>query len=171
MTFDLRENIFQRMLHLPSRYYESNASGGLISRIIFDVEQIAGGVTQVPYVVIGDGLTMLALSGWLLYLNWKLTLVFAVLLPITALLVRVMNRRFLRTSLEIQKSMREISQVVREASDGQRVVKAFGGQAAETRAFARGNDEKPPPRRCARWRSPPLAWACCNWPARSRSGW
>src|SRR3989304_562157 len=78
VTFDLRTNIPQRMRPLPSRYYESSASGGLISRIIYDVEQIAAGVTQVPYVVIGDGLTMLALAGWLLYLNWKLTLVFAV---------------------------------------------------------------------------------------------
>ncbi|GAB4507822.1 MAG: lipid A export permease/ATP-binding protein MsbA [Sulfuricaulis sp.] len=140
VTFDLRNDIFRRMLYLPSRYYESSASGGLISRIIYDVEQIAAGVTQVPYVVIGDGLTMLALAGWLLYLNWKLTLVFAVLLPVTAMLMRAMNRRFLRTSIEIQTSMGEISQVVREASEGQRVVKAFGGQPAEIRAFERGND-------------------------------
>lgn len=140
VTFDLRTSIFRRMMYLPSRYYESRASGGLISRIIYDVEQIAAGVTQVPYVVIGDGLTLLALAGWLLYLNWKLTLVFAVLLPVTALLMRAMNRRFLRTSVEIQKSMGEISQVVREASDGQRVVKAFGGQAAEIRAFNRGSE-------------------------------
>ena len=141
VTFDLRNGIFRRMMYLPSRYYESSASGGLISRIIYDVEQIAAGVTQVPYVVIGDGLTLLALAGWLLYLNWKLTLVFAVLLPVTALLMRAMNRRFLRTSVEIQTSMGEISQVVREASDGQRVVKAFGGQAAEIRAFGRGNEK------------------------------
>jgi ATP-binding cassette, subfamily B, bacterial MsbA len=140
VTFDLRTSIFRRMMYLPSRYYESRASGGLISRIIYDVEQVAAGVTQVPYVVIGDGLTLLALAGWLLYLNWKLTLVFAVLLPVTALLMRAMNRRFLRTSVEIQKSMGEISQVVREASDGQRVVKAFGGQAAEIRAFNRGSE-------------------------------
>lgn len=141
VTFDLRTGIFRRMVYLPSRYYESGASGNLISRIIYDVEQIAAGVTQVPYVVIGDGLTMLALAGWLLYLNWKLTLVFAVLLPVTALLMRAMNRRFLRTSLEIQTSMGEISQVVREASDAQRVVKAFGGQEAEIRAFDRGNEK------------------------------
>ncbi|MBI3569671.1 MAG: lipid A export permease/ATP-binding protein MsbA [Gammaproteobacteria bacterium] len=141
VTFDLRANLFQRMLYLPSRYYESSASGGLISRLIYDVEQVAAGVTQVPYVVIGDGLTMLALAAWLLYLNWKLTLVFVVLLPVTTLLLRAMNRRFLRTSLEIQTSMGEISQVVREASDGQRVVKAFGGQAAEMLAFAHGNEK------------------------------
>ncbi|MEW6330630.1 MAG: lipid A export permease/ATP-binding protein MsbA [Pseudomonadota bacterium] len=141
VTFDLRNDIFRRMMYLPSRYYESSASGGLISRIIYDVEQVAAGVTQVPYVVIGDGLTLLALAGWLLYLNWKLTLVFAVLLPVTALLMRAMNRRFLRASVEIQTSMGEISQVVREASDGQRVVKAFGGQAAEIRAFNRGNEK------------------------------
>ncbi len=140
VTFDLRDNIFRRMMYLPSRYYESGSSGGLISRIIYDVEQVAAGVTQVPYVVISDGLTLLALAGWLLYLNWQLTLVFVVLLPISSMLIRAMNRRFLRTSVEIQKSMGEISQVVREASDGQRVVKAFGGQAAEIRAFARGNE-------------------------------
>jgi len=141
VTFEIRKNIFQRMLYLPSRYYESSASGGLISRVIFDVEQIANGVTQVPYVVIGDGLTLLALAGWLLYLDWKLTLVFVVLLPFTTLLMRAMNRRFLRISLEIQKSMGEISQVVREASDGQRIVKAFGGQQTELNEFMLGNEK------------------------------
>ncbi len=141
VTFDLRNGIFRRMLYLPSRYYDSSPSGGLISRLLYDVEQIAAGVTQVPYVVIGDGLTLLALAAWLLYLNWKLTLVFAVLLPVTTLLLRAMNRRFLRASLEIQTSMGEISQVVREASEGQRVVKAFGGQPAEIRAFERGNEK------------------------------
>lgn len=141
VTFELRANIFRRMLYLPSRYYESKSSGGLISRIIYDVEQVAAGVTQVPYVIIGDGLTMLALSAWLLYLNWKLTLVLAVLLPFAGFLMRIMNRRFLRTSLEIQSSMGEISQVVREVSDGQRVVKAFGGQPAESRAFEKCNEK------------------------------
>lgn len=140
VTYDLRNQIFRRMVYLPSRYYESSASGGLISRLIYDVEQIAAGVTQAPYVIIGDGLTMLALAGWLLYLNWKLTLVFALLLPVTTLLLRAMNRRFLRTSVEIQKSMGEISQVAREAIEGQRVVKAFGGQSTEVQGFEQSND-------------------------------
>jgi subfamily B ATP-binding cassette protein MsbA len=140
MTFDIRNGLFAHLLRLPSGFYERHASGTLISKLIFDVEQIARAVTETVFVIVRDGLTLIVLSAWLLYLNWKLTALFAVLVPISSLLLRAMSRRFRRTSHQIQASMGEISQVTQEATEGQRVVKAFTAEHTEIRSFTAANE-------------------------------
>jgi len=135
VTFDIRNAVFAHLTRLPSGFYDKTTSSGLISKLIFDVEQIAATVTDAVLVVVRDGLTVVFMAGYMVYLNWKLTILFAVMLPISSLLVRAMSRRFRKASQHIQASMSEISQVTQEATEGQRVVKAFGGQATEIRAF------------------------------------
>ena len=141
VTFDIRNAIFTHLTRLPSGFYDTNASGGLIAKVIFNVEQIAATVTEALFVIVRDGLSVIAMAGWMLYLNWKLTIFFAVLVPISSLLVRAMSRRFRKTSQQIQLSMGEISQVSQEAIEGQRVVKAFGGQQVEIDAFTMANEK------------------------------
>ncbi|MEK6770322.1 MAG: lipid A export permease/ATP-binding protein MsbA [Pseudomonadota bacterium] len=141
VTFDLRNRVFQRLLGLPAPYYDAHASSGMIAKLIFNVEQIAGGVTKAVYTLVSDGVTLIVLSAWLLYLNWKLTLIFAVLLPLSTLVIRAMSSRFRKTSERIQTSVGQITQVSQEAIEGQRVVKAFGGQAVEMSAFERVNEQ------------------------------
>ncbi|UCH52670.1 MAG: lipid A export permease/ATP-binding protein MsbA [Pseudomonadota bacterium] len=140
VMFDLRNAIFQRLVALPTSFYEHNTTGKLISKIIFNVGQMAGIVTSTVLTLITDSLTVIVLFGWMLYLNWKLTLLFVVLLPITTAMLRYMSKRFRKTSHEIQASMGEISQVTQEAAEGQRVVKAYRGEAVALHAFAAAND-------------------------------
>ena len=137
---DIRNAIFAHLTRLPCAFYDLHPSGMLISKLLFDVEQIANAVNNAVFVIIRDGLTMLALLALMLYLDWRLTLIFLVLAPISAVLIRVMSRRFRKTSHRIQTSMGEISQVTQEATEGQRVVKAFGAEARERCAFAEANE-------------------------------
>jgi subfamily B ATP-binding cassette protein MsbA len=141
VTFDMRNAIFTHLTRLPSEFYDKTASGKLIAKLIFDVEQVSATVTDAVLVLVRDGLTVIAMAGWMLHLNWKLTLVFAVLLPISSLLLRIMSRRFRKASLTIQTSMGEISTVTQEATEGQRIVKAFGGHATEIRVFNKANEK------------------------------
>jgi ATP-binding cassette, subfamily B, bacterial MsbA len=140
VTFDLRQAMFAHLMYLPSEFYDASPSGGLISKLIFDVEQIAGAVTAAVTTLVRDGLTVIALAGWMLYLNWKLTLLFAVLTPLSSWVLTIMNRRFRKTSSLIQHSMSEISQALQEAISGQRIVKAFTAQDREIRTFRRVNE-------------------------------
>jgi ATP-binding cassette, subfamily B, bacterial MsbA len=140
VIFDLRQDMFSHMVHLPSAYYDTHPSGKLISKLIFDVEQVAGSVTEAVFTGFRDGLTVLALGAWLFYLNWKLTLLFLVVTPVSSLLLRAMGRRFRKASGHIQSSMGEITQVTQEATEGQRVVKAFSAQQTEVQMFRRANE-------------------------------
>jgi len=137
---DVRRDIFAHVLRLPCGFYDLHPSGMLLSKMLFDVEQIANAVNNAVFVIVRDGLTVLALFGLMLYLNWKLALIFVVLAPVSALLIRVMSRRFRKTAHRIQASMGDITQVTQEATEGQRVVKAFGGEAHEIAAFTAANE-------------------------------
>ncbi len=137
---DLRQAMFARLMRLPSGYYDAHPSGGMISKLIFDVEQIGGAITDATIAFIRDGFTVVLLAGWMLYLNWKLTLLFAITLPVSSYVMRIMSRRFRKAGAAIQASMGEISQVAQEATAGQRIVKAFNAQEAEAGLFRRAND-------------------------------
>ncbi len=140
VIFDVRNSVFRHLVRLPSAYYERQSSGGLVAKLIFDLEQIAAAVTQAVFTIVSDGLTAVALLAWLFYVNWRLTLILIVLLPLSTFLLRLMSKRFRKTSEQIQLTMGEISRVAQEAAEGQRVVKAYRGQDTEMRAFLTANE-------------------------------
>jgi len=140
VIFDLRNACFERLLRLPCSYFDLHASGRLVAKLIFDLEQIAGAVTQGLVTVIGDGISGIALIGYLFYLEWRLTLLLLVVAPVSTFLIRLMSKGFRRRSRKIQLSVGEISRLTQEASDGQRVIKAFGGEAQELKVFIEANE-------------------------------
>jgi subfamily B ATP-binding cassette protein MsbA len=136
---DLRNACFARVLRLPTGYFDLHAPGRLIAKLIFDVEQIAGAVTQGLVTVIGDGITAMFLFGFLLYTNWRLALFLLIVAPVSMLLVRLMSRGFRRTSRKIQLSIGDISRIAQEATEGERLIKAFGAAEYEQSRFADAN--------------------------------
>ena len=139
VIFQIRSQMFARLVHLPSRFFDAHSSGILISKLIYDVEQVMNAATKAFTSMIKDSLSLVFLLGWMLYLNWRLTLLFMLLAPVIALTVRTISLRFRKTSRLIQQSMGEITHVVQEAIEGQRVVKIFCAQEVETRAFNQVN--------------------------------
>ena len=140
ITFDIRNQLFERVVNLPASYYDTHSSSHLISKLIYDVEQLANAATGALFVLIRNGLTVVAVFAWMSYLNWKLTLFFLVLAPVMVWLVRVMTHRLRKASERIQHSMGDITKVTQEAADGQRVVKAFNAQAQERETFRQVNN-------------------------------
>jgi subfamily B ATP-binding cassette protein MsbA len=136
VIYDLRNACFARLLRLPNGFFDLHAPGRLIAKLIYDVEQIAGAVTQGLITVIGDGLTTVFLFGFLFYSNWKLTLFLFIVAPFSMLLVRAMSKGFRRTSQKIQHSVGDISRIAQEATEGHRLIKAFGGADYEQTRFA-----------------------------------
>ncbi len=141
IVFDIRNDMFSHMMRLPCAFYDATASGTLIAKLIFDVEQLAKAATQAWMIVARDGLTVIGIVAWMSYLNWRLTLLLGVLTPAAGFVIRVMSRRMRKTSHLIQRSVGELSRVAQEATAGQRVVKAFSGEQAEARSFAAVNDK------------------------------
>jgi subfamily B ATP-binding cassette protein MsbA len=135
IVMDLRDQMFRRMLALPLGYFHNNTTGNLISRFTYDVAQVTQAATQVVMVLVKDSLTIVGLFAYLLYVDWKLTLISMIMIPPIALVVRYFNIRLRRTSRLTQAAMGDLTQVVQETIDCNKVVKTFGGQAYETQRF------------------------------------
>ena len=107
----------------------------MISRFTFDVAQVTQAATQVVTVLVKDTLTIVGLFAYLLYVDWKLTLISLAMIPPIALVVRYFNIRLRNTSRSTQTAMGDLTQVVQETIDCNKVVKIFGGQSYETQRF------------------------------------
>ncbi len=140
VVFHLRNDMFARLVHLPSRFYDGQSSGILISKVIYDVEQVMNAATKAVSSIVKDSLSFVALVGLMFYHSWLLTLVFVALAPALAISIRTISRRFRKSSRLIQQSMGEITHVVQEAIEGQRVVKTFCAQRTEIGLFDRINN-------------------------------
>jgi subfamily B ATP-binding cassette protein MsbA len=135
VVMDLRDQMFRRMLSLPLGYFHDHTTGNLLSRFTYDVAQVTQAATQVVTVLVKDTLTIIGLFAYLLYVDWQLTLISLVMIPPIALVVRYFNIRLRHTSRSTQTAMGDLTQVVQETIDCNKVVKIFGGQDYETRRF------------------------------------
>jgi len=131
----LRVELFERLLVLPSRYFDGTTSAKLISRITFNVAQLKDTATEALKIIIQDGAKVIAFLGTLLYINWKLTLIFLVIAPVVGLIVALASKRFRKISERVQSSMSDITHVTSEAVNAFRVIRAFGGSQSERKRF------------------------------------
>lgn len=136
----LRTVLFNHMLTLPSNYYDGESTGRLISRVIFDVDQVAGAATKALTTLVQDGLTVVFLMAYLIYLDWTLTLIFLALAPIIGVLVSLASKFFRKYSKRIQQSVGNVTQVTNESITAFREVRTFGGQQFESERFTAASE-------------------------------
>jgi subfamily B ATP-binding cassette protein MsbA len=136
----LRTQMFDHLLVLPSSYYQRHSTAELTSKLIYNAEQVTGAATGALKTVISEGLTVLGLFGYMLYLNWRLTLLFMAILPLIGLVVRFASKRLRRLSQNIQSSVSDISASASEAIHGYQVVRIFGGAQAERERFGQASE-------------------------------
>ena len=132
---DLRRALFESLLHLPNTYFDQNNSGHLISRITYNVTMVTGAATEAIKIMIREGLTVVFLFGYLLWMNWKLTLVMVAILPVIGVMASGASRKFRKQSKKIQSAMGDLTHIASETIQGYRVVRSFGGENYETERF------------------------------------
>jgi len=136
----LRKELFHKFLHLPVSYYDRNTAGRLLSRLTFDVEQVAEASTNAVTILIRDTLTLLFLLGYMFWISGGLTLLFLLIGPVLVVLIRYVSRRFRRISKRIQDSMGELTQFSDEAIHGQRLIKTFNAARWQETRFQGVNE-------------------------------
>ena len=135
VIMDLRTEMFQRLLTLPNHYYDNHPTGTTLSKLTYDVNQVAGASTEVLITLVRDTLSIIGLLAWMLYIDWKLSLIIFLTTPFIILIVRSISGRLRRLNHALQDHMGEITQVLEEGITGQRVVKIFGGETYEHERF------------------------------------
>lgn len=137
----LRTELFERMLHLPVSYFDRNPSAAMLSKLLFNTEQIATVVTDSITLVIRQSLTILGLVATLIWLNPSLAAVSFITGPLIGWLISNVNDKFRRYSQRIQTSVGDITGIAKESLDAPRVIKVFNAQGFESHKFERANEQ------------------------------
>ena len=135
ILLELRLKMFDRMIHTSVAFFQRETASTVINAIVFEVNQILNVLLSVMVTLVRDSLTVVFLLGYLFYLNWRLTLIVAVLLPGIGWLVGKINRRLRRLNREHQLLTNELSYIVEETVGGYKVVKVHNGEQYETDRF------------------------------------
>lgn len=136
---DVREELFLQLMRLPAGYHDANTSGRLMSRVINDVNLMAGAVAGVLKDLFQQGLTFVAMMGIIFYQNWKLAAVSLVVVPMSFYTVTQMGRRLRGLATRGQEKIGDMASALQEALTGIRVVKTFGREEAEGARFQHSN--------------------------------
>ncbi len=139
VVHDIRTELFEQLLFLPSHYFDASSQGHLVSRITYNVAQLRAAATDALKTIVQDGGKLIVFVSMMLWISWKLTLIIMATAPIVALIVAWASRRFRRISRRIQNSMGDVTHVASEAVAGYRVVRIFGGESYERDRFNRSS--------------------------------
>ena len=135
VVLDLRVQMFDRLLHMPASFYESQPSGSLLSKLTYDVQQLSPIVTVALITLVKDSLIVLGLLGYMLYENWRLSLAFFLVLPVIAVVIRTVSHRLRSFSRAQQNSMGSMTDVLDEVIGGHKEIKIFGSERYESQRF------------------------------------
>jgi len=136
----LRRELFHQLLRLPAQYFDRNPSGRLLSRLTFDVEQVAEATANAVTILIRDSMTLIFLLAYMFWISGWLTMLFLIIGPVLVVLIRAVSRRFRSISRRIQDSMGELTQFSEEVIHGQRLIKSFTGEQWQETLFEQVNE-------------------------------
>ncbi len=132
----VRSEMFEKLLSMPDTEFKKGDTGRLLNRFTVDAGNVTGYATDVLTVLVRESLVVLAMIGVLLYMSWQLTLIILVSMPISVLISRSFIKRLKRINRDMVNMNAELTRVVGEGIDGQRVIKLFDGYAFERKRFA-----------------------------------
>ncbi len=137
VIMDLRVDMFAKLMKLPKAYFDRHTTGKTLSKLTFDVEQIAAAASTIWLDFIKSSMTVIILVGYLFYKSWQLSLSLLILLPLIFLAVKLSSRRMRNASSKVQHSMGNMTHLLDENISGNSLVKIYHAQAQESSKFGR----------------------------------
>lgn len=137
----LRQQIFAHIVRLPAYYFDQMSSGQLLSKILYDVEQVAQVSADALATFVQSVCLIVGLLAVMFFVSWQLSLLFLTTIPFVGFIVYWSNRRIRRVSHDVQRSMGKMTEIAEEAMEGYKVVRIFGGQTYEIKKFKQATDE------------------------------
>ena len=136
----MRQQLFSRYIHFPVEFHDNNSTGQLISKVIYDTEQVANASSRALIILVREGALVIGLLIAMFYKSWQLSLIFILIGPLVAVIVSVVSKRFRLVSRRIQDAMGGLTSSVEQVLKGHKVVLMFGGQDIENDSFADKNN-------------------------------
>ncbi len=136
---DLKQNLFEHIISMPVSFHDKESTGVLISKLVFDTEQVLNSVSKSILVIVQQSVFVLGLIGLMFYISWQLSIIFLLVTPLIAIIVAIVSKRFREVSKNIQGAMGEVTTAAEQTFNGHKVVLTFNGQAKEFERFKQIN--------------------------------
>lgn len=140
VVMKMRQELFDKYIHLPVEFHDHQSAGALISKVTFDTEQVANAAGKAFLTLIREGAFVIGLLVVMFWNSWQLSLIFILIGPVVALIVNFVSKRFRIVSRAIQKAMGSLTTGVEQVVKGHKVVLMFGGQKLESDKFKHTNN-------------------------------
>ncbi|MFA0086286.1 lipid A ABC transporter ATP-binding protein/permease MsbA [Vibrio sp. 10N.261.51.F12] len=135
VVMQLRRTIFRHFMHMPVSFFDKESTGGLLSRITYDSEQVAGATSRSLVSIVREGASIIGLIFLMFWNSWQLSLVLIAVAPIVAWAIGFVSKRFRKISRNMQTSMGEMTTSAEQMLKGHKVVLTYGGQKVESERF------------------------------------
>jgi subfamily B ATP-binding cassette protein MsbA len=137
LVLDLRQLMFERILTLPTSYFDASSTGNTISVLTYNVSQVTSAATRVLTVLVRDSLSLIGLIAYMFYLNWMLACMVFLVMPIIAMVVLFLSKRLRQLSKAQQSMMGDMTHALEEGTRGQKMIKVFQSEESESRRFSK----------------------------------
>ena len=141
VVMQMRQELFRQYIHVPVSFHDQHPAGSLISKVVYDTEQVANAAGKALLTLVREGALVLGLLFVMFYYSWQLSAVFLLIGPIVAVIVSVVSKRFRSVSKNIQHAMGNLTSAVEQVIKGHKVVLMFGGQKLENERFSEKNND------------------------------
>jgi len=136
---DIRDQLFGHAIKRSMRFFTTNSSGSLISRILNDVNVMQAAFADVLVTLLRETLTLIALSGYAFYANWKMALMAFIVIPASAWPAAAIGKKIKKFSRRGQDAMGTVTGVLEQSFSGIKVIKAFATEEQEEQKFIQEN--------------------------------
>lgn len=139
LTYNFRREISEKINRLPLRYFDSTSQGEVLSRVTNDVDAISQTLNQSLTQIITSVITLVGVLVMMVSISWMMTLVVLVILPTSAIFIRVLVKYSQKYYKQQQDYLGHVNGHVEEMYGGHIVVKAFNGEKRSLEEFNRLN--------------------------------
>lgn len=139
VVHNLRNEVFNKYTRMPSAYFDDQMAGHMVAQLTFHVQQVMGATTKALTVILREGALVVGLLAYLIFLNWRLAIIFLVIMPFIAAIVGTVSKRFRTLSRRIQSAMGDVTHVSQEAVTGYREMHLYGGKEYESSRLHRAS--------------------------------
>ncbi|HEY5688485.1 MAG TPA: ABC transporter ATP-binding protein [Yeosuana sp.] len=137
---DVRVKLFNHLLRFKMQYYDNSSVGVLITRAVTDMERIADIFGQGLFTIFRDFLTMIVVSVFMLFMNWKLSLIVFIMLPVVLYATRIFQKYMKKAFEEVRTEVSNLNSFVQERITGMKILQLFTREDTEYKKFKEINE-------------------------------
>ena len=138
---DIRTKLFKHILSFRMKYFDNAPVGQLVTRSVSDIEAIARIFSQGLFMIVSDLMKMAVVLIFMFYMNWKLTWIVIVAMPILVVITRIFQKKMQIAFEEVRTQISNMNTFVQERVTGMKIVQLFNRETIEAQKFSEINDK------------------------------